>query len=105
MLNTQAINFESMRVFKIYRSFWRSLTTAPPCGSQQLPYADTISENSTTMWTRYFHEHFNGVVEFLFIIAVYLRIKDYSGMNIKNSTMLHTVVFNVFSNGNQSDNI
>ena len=48
---------------------------------------------------------FNGVVEFLFIIAVYLRIKDYSGMNIKNSTMLHTVMFNVFSNGNQSDNI
>ena len=48
---------------------------------------------------------FNGVVEFLFIIAVYLRIKDYSGMNIKNSTMLHTVMFNVFSDGNQSDNI
>ena len=47
----------------------------------------------------------NGVVEFLFIIAVYLRIKDYSGMNIKNSTMLHTAMFNVFSNGNQSDNI
>ena len=48
---------------------------------------------------------FNGVVEFLFIIAVYLRIKDYSGMNIKNSTMLLTFMFNVFSNGNQGDNI
>ena len=42
------------------------------------------------------HGTFNGVVEFLFKITVYLLIKDYSGMNIKNSTMLHTVVLMCF---------
>ena len=36
---------------------------------------------------------FNGVVEFLFIIAEYLRIKDYSGMNIKKfNNVTHSFV-------------
>ena len=40
---------------------------------------------------------FNGVVEFLFIIAVYLRIKDYSGMNIKKfNNDTHSFVWCVF---------
>ena len=45
--------------------------------------AERNPQHSNDVTVHILADLFSGVVEFLFIIAVYLGIKDYSGINIK----------------------